>query len=60
MNEITSMFKINSISDLKINFDKNSFDNMLKAINDLEFEINSFKKVDLNNNKINNKKRIRK
>ena len=56
MNEITSMFKINSTSDLKINFDKNSFDNMLKAINDLEFEINSFKKVDLNNNKINNKK----
>ncbi len=56
MNEITSMSKINSISDLKINFDKNSFNNLLKAMNDLEFEINNFKKVDLNINKINNKK----
>ena len=54
MNEVNSMFKINSISDLKINFNKKSFDNMLIAMNDLDFEIKRVKSIDLNN-KINNK-----
>jgi hypothetical protein len=58
MNEINSMFKISSISDLKINFNKKSFDNMLIAMNDLEFEINKVKSIDLNNI-INNKNKIK-
>ena len=52
INDINSMFKINSISDLNINLDKKSFDNMLKALNDLEFEINSHKNLVINNNNI--------
>ena len=50
INELNSMSKINSISDLKINVDKKSFDNMLQALNDLEFEINTCKNINYKNN----------
>ena len=49
MNENKGIFNINAISDLKINIDKNSFDNMLISLNNLNFEINSFKGIDINN-----------
>ena len=42
-------FNINAIGDLKINIDKNSFDNMLVSLNNLDFEINSFKGIDIIN-----------
>jgi hypothetical protein len=48
-NDKNSIFNINAISDLKINIDKNSFDNMLISLNNLDFEINSFKGVDICN-----------
>ena len=48
-NDKNSIFNINAISDLKINIDKNSFDNMLISLNNLDFEINSFKGVDIYN-----------
>ena len=48
-NENKAIFNINTISDLKINIDKNSFDNMLISLNNLDFEINSFKGIDISN-----------
>ena len=42
-------FNINAISDLKINVDKNSFNNMLTSLNNLDFEINSFRGIDIGN-----------
>ena len=48
-NESKAIFNINTISDLKINIDKNSFDNMLISLNNLDFEINSFKGIDISN-----------
>ena len=48
-NENKCLFNINAISDLKINIDKNSFDNMLISLNNLDFEINSLKGIDINN-----------
>ena len=48
-NENKCLFNINAISDLKINIDKNSFDNMLVSLNNLDFEINSLKGIDINN-----------
>ena len=48
-NENKSIFNINTISDLKINIDKNSFDNMLMSLNNLDFEINSFKGINISN-----------
>ena len=47
--ENKAIFNINTISDLKINIDKNSFDNMLMSLNNLDFEINSFKGIDISN-----------
>ena len=44
-----NIFNINTISDLKINIDKSSFDNMLISLNNLNFEINSFKGIDISN-----------
>jgi hypothetical protein len=63
INELNSMSKINSISDLKINVDKKSFDNMLQALNDLEFEVNTCKNInyksDLDKNNFNiDKKKV--
>lgn len=49
LNENKGIFNINAISDLKISIDKNSFDNMLISLNNLNFEINSFKGIDINN-----------
>ena len=40
-------FNINAISDLKIKIDKNSFNNMLTSLNNLDFEINCFRGVDI-------------
>ena len=48
-NENKFCFNINAIGDLKINIDKNSFDNMLVSLNNLDFEINSFKGIDIIN-----------
>ena len=48
-NENKNIFNINTISDLKINIDKSSFDNMLISLNNLNFEINSFKGIDISN-----------
>ena len=48
-NENNGLFNINIISDLKINIDKSSFDNMLISLNNLDFEINSFKPIDISN-----------
>ena len=48
-NENKAIFNINTISDLKINIDKSSFDNMLISLNNLNFEINSFKGIDISN-----------
>ena len=47
--ENNKFFNINSISDLKINIDKSSFDDMLMSLNNLDFEINSFKPIDISN-----------
>ena len=47
--ENNNVFNINTVSDLKINIDKSSFDNMLISLNNLDFEINSFKGIDINN-----------
>ena len=33
---------------MKINIDKTSFDNLLASLNNLDFEINSFKGIDIN------------
>ena len=49
MNENQNIFNINTISDLKINIDKSSFDEMLISLNNLDFEINSFKPIDISN-----------
>ena len=43
------LFNLNTISDLKINIDKSSFDNMLISLNNLDFDINSFKGIDIYN-----------
>ena len=48
-NENKNVFNINTISDLKINIDKSSFDNMLISLNNLDFEINRIKGVDISN-----------
>ena len=48
-NEKNCLFNINTISDLKITIDKNAFDNMLVSLNNLDFEINSLKGIDINN-----------
>ena len=48
-NENCNIFNINTVSNLKINIDKSSFDNMLMSLNNLDFEINSFKGINLNN-----------
>ena len=48
-NENDSLFNLNIVSNLKINIDKSSFDNMLISLNNLDFEINSFKGIDINN-----------
>ena len=42
-------FNLNAISDLKINVDKNSFNNMLTSLNNLDFEINSCRGIDIEN-----------
>ena len=42
-------FNLNAISDLKINVDKNSFNNMLTSLNNLDFEINSCRGIDIGN-----------
>jgi hypothetical protein len=47
--ENNNIFNINTVSDLKINIDKSSFDNMLISLNNLDFEINSFKPIDISN-----------
>ena len=47
-NENKCLFNINAIGDLKINIDKTSFDNLLVSLNNLDFEINSFKGIDIN------------
>ena len=48
-NENNCLFNLNTVSDMKINIDKSSFDNMLISLNNLDFEINSFKGFELNN-----------
>ena len=48
-NENNNIFNINTVSDLKINIDKSSFDNMLISLNNLDFEINSFRPIDISN-----------
>ena len=48
-NENNLVFNINTVSDIKINIDKRSFDNMLISLNNLDFEINSFKGIDICN-----------
>jgi len=48
-NDNNKCFNINVISDLKINIDKNSFNNMLTSLNNLDFEINCFRGVDICN-----------
>jgi len=42
-------FNLNAISDLKINVDKNSFNSMLTSLNNLDFEINSCRGIDIGN-----------
>jgi hypothetical protein len=42
-------FNINTISDLKINIDKNSFNSLLTSLNNLDCEINCFRCIDVNN-----------
>ncbi len=48
-NENNCLFNLNTVSDLKINIDKSSFDNMLISLNNLDFEINSFRPIDISN-----------
>jgi hypothetical protein len=48
-NENNLVFNINTVSDIKINIDKSSFDNMLISLNNLDFEINNFKGIDISN-----------
>jgi len=47
--ENNKCFNLNAISDLKINVDKNSFNNMLTSLNNLDFEINSMRGIDIAN-----------
>ena len=51
LNEINNINNLNlqEMSNLKIDIDKNSFDAMISAINTLNFEINSFKGIDIGN-----------
>ena len=48
MNSINNL-NIDSLSTLRVDIDKTSFDAMISAINSLTFEINTFKGVDVNN-----------
>ena len=51
LNEINNIndLNINSLSNLKIDIDKSSFDAMISAINTLNFDINTFKGFDTRN-----------
>ena len=51
LNEINNIndLNINSLSNLKIDIDKSSFDAMISAINTLNFDINTFKGFDIRN-----------
>ena len=49
LNENRNILNINTISDLKINIDKGSFNDMLIALNNLDFEINSLRPIDISN-----------
>ena len=51
LNEIDNINdpNINSLSNLKIDIDKSSFDAMISAINNLNFEINTFKGLEIRN-----------
>ena len=51
LNEIDNIndLNINSLSNLKIDIDKSSFDAMISAINNLNFEINTFKGLKIRN-----------
>ena len=51
LNEIDNIndLNINSLSNLKIDIDKSSFDAMISAINNLNFEINTFKGLEIRN-----------
>ena len=51
LNEINNINNLNlqEMSNLKIDIDKNTFDAMISAINTLNFEINSFKGIDIGN-----------
>ena len=51
LNEINNIndLNINSLSNLKIDIDKSSFDAMISAINTLNFDINTFKGIDIRN-----------
>ena len=51
LNEIDNIndLNINSLSNLKIDIDKSSFDVMISAINNLNFEINTFKGLEIRN-----------
>ena len=48
-NSMPNNIKLNLMSDLKINIDKSSFDNMLLSLNNLSFEINNLKGIDVCN-----------
>jgi hypothetical protein len=51
LNEINNIndLNINSLSNLKIDIDKSSFDAMISAINTLNIEVNTFKGIDIKN-----------
>ena len=51
LNEINNIndLNINSLSNLKIDIDKSSFDAMISAINTLNFDVNTFKGIDIRN-----------
>ena len=51
LNEINNIndLNINSLSKLKIDIDKSSFDAMISAINTLNFDVNTFKGIDIKN-----------
>ena len=53
--ENKNLFNINANSNIRINIDKSSFDNMLISLNNLNFEINSLKGVDISNHFDNGK-----
>ena len=51
LNEINNIndLNIDSLSNLKIDIDKSSFDAMISAINTLNFDVNTFRGMDINN-----------